>query len=191
VKGNVRFLATSFGILLILSILGCNRNREQQGLATSMTPVEQLIEAAKAGNLESVKAYIADGVDPNAKDKYEQSALLAAVSNNRDDVTEFLLANNANPNIVDMHGQSPAFWASYERNLKSLELLIARKADVNLVTNAGETALLRAVIWSNRKIVSALMKAGADPGRVSDEVLRSAGFKSRDEWNKQVQSLIE
>ena len=124
--------------------------------------VAALVKAAKDGDIKDVQSLVAGGVDVNGTDN-NCTPLIAAVTENKQEVVAFLLQNGANPNIADNMGQTPIFWAAYNENLEIIKLLITAGADVNFKSNTGEVAIMRAVAWGNKAVVQALIDAGADP----------------------------
>ena len=180
-------------LLLITTVLlvSCEKKQEEKSASTTPTALEGFVAAAKAGDLNRVKELLQSGIDVNAQTKDKEFALLSAITEKRDDVARYLLQNGANPDLVDISGQSPALFAAYLQNVGILQDLIDHKANVDIPTTSGETALFRAVAWQNRTIVTILMRAGADPNHISDEVLRGVNIKSRDEWNKLVKDLTD
>jgi ankyrin repeat protein len=66
-----------------------------------------LRRAAELGDLPKLQALFDRGVDVNARDADERSALLLAVLNGRNDVVKLLLTHNANVNAADRNGTTP------------------------------------------------------------------------------------
>jgi ankyrin repeat protein len=66
-----------------------------------------LRRAAEQGDIPRLRALFDLGVDVNARDADDRSALLLAVLNGRRDVVELLLAHNANANTADRSGTTP------------------------------------------------------------------------------------
>src|SRR5437879_2681279 len=116
-------------------------------------------EAAELGDLERVKAYLAQ--DPKQIDLVDakgQTVLARAARSGKQEVVEFLLAKGATEDIYaaaivghvdkvaaflkqdkklvnarDSGGKAPLHWAALYGQTKVMELLLAEKADVNLL----------------------------------------------------------
>jgi hypothetical protein len=63
--------------------------------------------AAERGDIPKLRSMLDLGVDVNACDADDRSALLLAVRNNRKEIVEFLLAHGANVNAADRSGTTP------------------------------------------------------------------------------------
>jgi len=73
------------------------------------SPVSQAVlrRAAERGEIPKLQAMLELGVDVNARDADDRSALLLGVLNGRSDVVELLLAHGANVNAADRNGTTP------------------------------------------------------------------------------------
>ena len=128
---------------------------------------EDLVSAAKDGNIASVKSLIDRGADINAKSEKGETALMNAAINNIESV-EILLTHGAKINEKDKDGNTALAWA-IDRNYQYLnnqvpivKLLIAQGADVNARSNNGTNVLTIASYKGNTDIVKLLIARGAD-----------------------------
>ena len=84
----------------------------------------EIHDAAKAGDLEKVKALLKDHFDlVFNKDNDGRSPLHWAASYGHKNVVELLLANKAEVNAKDNHGQTPLHVAAAEGHKDVVELL--------------------------------------------------------------------
>ena len=127
----------------------------------------EIHDAAKAGDLEKVKALLKD--KPNlvfSKDKNGDTPLVVAAKFGRQDVAAFLLAHKADVNArgkdvaftgEGIQGKSlsgtPLHWAAMKSDTRMAELLLANEADVNAKDDS--TPLHWAVSPTHHKPVSA------------------------------------
>lgn len=96
-------------------------------------PSEDLLEAARNGEIDAVVELLAKGADVNAKSK-----------------------------SIDRAGRTALMFASEKGNLKLVQALLASGADVNMQDITGGTALQYAAISGNLNVVKVLLDKGAD-----------------------------
>ncbi|HYB60386.1 MAG TPA: ankyrin repeat domain-containing protein [Methylomirabilota bacterium] len=144
------------GILVLLACVLAATRASAQG--------NDLINAAKKGDLPRVKALIASGVDVNARDDGGMTALMNASRNGHLDVVLVLLAAKAEVNAEDYHksGTTALMYACGSNRLAVVQTLLANGADVNEKANDGWTALMTASSCGYLSVVEALLAKGAD-----------------------------
>jgi ankyrin repeat protein len=126
---------------------------------------DDLINAAKQGDLPRVKTLVADGADVNAKNSDGATALMVASETRNLEVVQSLLAKGADVNAKANDGQTALFKAVSQRNNEDVvEALIGKGADVNARTNGGGTALMAASELGQQDVstVQYLIAKGAD-----------------------------
>ena len=109
--------------------------------------------------INAIDLLIKKGADPNLKNDYGKTALMASISSNwywNQMVTQTLLNKGAQLDQKDNDGDS-ALMLSIE-NSKALDFLIQSGANVNIQANDGYTALMRA-IWQINKEDSSFQAA--------------------------------
>ena len=74
-------------------------------------PPKDIREAARQGNSEAVKQYLADGVDVNAKDDWGKTLLHSTAEMRRKEIAELLIAEGADVNAKDDEGDTPLYYA--------------------------------------------------------------------------------
>ena len=125
-------------------------------------PPKDIREAARQGNIEAVKQYLAAGTDVNAKDDLRFTPLHVAAQQGHDrckEIVELLIAAGADVNVKDGEsGATPLHEAAEEGHKEVVELLIANGANVKAKTNNGTRVLDKA---NDREIAALLRKHGA------------------------------
>lgn len=121
--------------------------------------------------LQSVGPRIVD-----AKDAKGDTALIAAITNNDEQFTAFLLSKGADPNLAGKGGETPLIAAARANYGDAVEWLLGEGAKVDLANRMGETALIIAVQQRESRIVKVLLDSGANP----DKTDSAAGYSARD-----------
>ncbi|KAI9667757.1 MAG: hypothetical protein M1821_000574 [Bathelium mastoideum] len=84
------------------------------------------------GNAKSiVSLLLKHGANPNAKNKYQQTALHLAAASNQASVVDFLLDKVSDPNASDYSGATALHWAAVNGHSDMLPILLSRGGDVN------------------------------------------------------------
>ena len=126
------------------------------------TPENQLIFAARDGNIERVGALLDQGVDVDSRDDALDTLLIWAIRHGNRAVAALLLDREANVNAEDVNGATPAILASYGGHLDTLQLLVARGADIHHRTQGGWSSLLAAALYDHQPVCEYLLSLGAD-----------------------------
>ncbi|WP_333024135.1 ankyrin repeat domain-containing protein, partial [Wolbachia endosymbiont of Pentidionis agamae] len=104
--------------------------------------VEQLIEAAKCGDLQKVKYQLRKNVDPNGRDNDSNQAIHYAARIDNVEIIDVLL--EANNGLINSHGNSgytPLHYAVQYTAVKTIEYLINKGANCNELNDENETPL--------------------------------------------------
>ena len=123
-----------------------------------------LMQAARLGNVETVRALLASGADPNAKEKNgEQTALMWAIAERHSKVTEELVRNKVDVNARSKNGATALMFAA-RGDADSTRTLLVAGADPNVqIPDWGGTALIIASTMGKTNVVQVLLDKGADP----------------------------
>jgi outer membrane protein assembly factor BamB len=148
---------------------------------------DDLLTAARKGNLEAVKALLAKGADVNTKTAYGQTALMLASDKGHTEVVKLLIKHKADVNVKDtFYGLTPLAWAAYNGHAEITKALLEAGAkdaetalsmaigrghvetvraalDLGKFTPAKLSQLLPNVPEDSLKIRELLLKAGAKP----------------------------
>jgi uncharacterized protein len=130
-------------------------------LIRAEVPIEGrlLAEAARTGQLGSVKLLLAAGLGVNAE---RGEALRQAARQDHLEVLAELLARGADPTLEDRQGRNALHHAVSAGRLDVTRRLLAERPDVDAVRD-GKPLLLHAVLSGRPALVALLLEAGADP----------------------------
>ncbi|WP_425381393.1 ankyrin repeat domain-containing protein [Spiroplasma endosymbiont of Polydrusus pterygomalis] len=98
--------------------------------------------AARIGDLEIIKAFLANGIDINTQDKDGNTTLHFATKNRRLKTVTFLLAHGININQQNKDGNTALHLATNYWNLNIVNVLIANSANINQQNKKNETAFM-------------------------------------------------
>jgi ankyrin repeat protein len=122
--------------------------------------VDAWIDAAYAGDATKIEAALAQGVDVNARDLTDRTALFSACARGHREVAALLLECGAEVDPANRHGLTPLMMATCVRDEALVTKLLEHGADATLTDREGETALHRA---HDAAVTDRLLAAGADP----------------------------
>ncbi len=113
---------------------------------------EDLLTAARKGDMAAVQSLLGKGASLEAKSRYGQTPLFFAARNGHEELVKFLLAKGANPNIKDTFYKSSLISAAADKGYTSIvKLLLDAGSD-----NAGE-ALETAVSRGNKEMTAMIL----------------------------------
>jgi ankyrin repeat protein len=186
-------------VCLLLSFLGCaadvNRKPSPEAARQFLKlrgynfDGKSFLSAAAANDVLAVNAFIAAGINPNARneetgvpvlvsaaahgdveivvnerDRAGFTALLRALQSKEDEVAEVLLAQqNLDLNAQGANGVTVLMSYAGQDRTDIVQSLLERTADVNLQDADGDTALHRAAQRGNVKTLEMLIAHGANP----------------------------
>jgi ankyrin repeat protein len=150
-----------FRVVLFLSALGIGgivpRSRAVPPAKDSGPP---LLQAVRSGDTAAVKAFLAQGVDVNARDGSGTTALMLAVLHADTNMVRLLLDKGADVNTKNKAGATALMWAV--GNYDKVKALLDKGAEVNARAASGFTALMIAVNSdAATETVKLLVKKGA------------------------------
>jgi ankyrin repeat protein len=141
----------------------------KQLLITTITAVvlvgcgspKNIQEAARQGNIEAVKEYLAAGTDVNVVNNWRETPLHHAALGGQKEIAELLIAEGADVNTKSGDEETtPLHWAANRGHEEVAELLIAKGADVNAKDIGGYTPL----DYTEGEIADLLRKHGGKTG---------------------------
>ncbi len=118
-------------------------------------------QAADAGDLAKVKAFIQEGIDVNTK-VHGSTPLHCAVRYGHKEVAELLIAKGADVNAKDTRGRTPMHCAARYGHKEVAELLIAKGADINAKDTRGRTPIALAINQGRKEIAKLLLSKSGD-----------------------------
>ena len=157
---------------------------------TPMPGTPALIEAARAGDAESVRALLDGGADVNARQGDGATALHWAAHRNSLAATRLLLDAGADPNAANDLDATPLWLAAENGSAPMTELLLDAGADPNLTLVMGETPLMIAARSGAAETVALLLDAGAFPNATERERDQTALMWAAAEGHADVAQLL-
>src|SRR6186713_1247950 len=130
-----------------------------QGLAAGDSP---LVEAAKKGDVATVRALITKRVDVNEPGRDGSTALLWAAYNSDLAMAQALIAAGAKINTPNKYGVTPLLQASRTGAAPVVQSLLRAGADSKQTHPEGETALMAASYAGSIDTVRLLLETGVD-----------------------------
>ena len=132
------------------------------GTAAPALAAEDVIAAARAGDVAAVRALAADGADVDARQGDGATALHWAAHRGDLELAEALLAAGADVDAANALDATPLWLASRNGDARLVAGLLAAGADANVSLKMGETPLMSAARSGDRDTVERLLAAGAD-----------------------------
>ena len=128
---------------------------------TSIQKMTALNYAINANNLDAIKLFIENGIDPDMViDKYETTLLMWAAKNGHNELVEVLIKAGADINKKDKIGESALITACFWEQPKIAKIIINAGGNVNITNNYGTTPLITAVKYKvNDEIIRLLLNA--------------------------------
>eukprot|EP00879_Flechtneria_rotunda_P004810 GHRR01005082.1.p1 GENE.GHRR01005082.1~~GHRR01005082.1.p1 ORF type:complete len:272 (+),score=126.73 GHRR01005082.1:114-929(+) len=108
--------------------------------AADVPDIDNLVDAAKYGDLEAVEDFIAVGKDVNAGDNEQRTPLHYAAGYNHIEIAVQLIEAGANLETTDSKGNTPLHYAAGYGRPQLVELLLAHGADKTAKNGSGKTA---------------------------------------------------
>ncbi|MEH7494568.1 ankyrin repeat domain-containing protein [Neobacillus niacini] len=105
---------------------------------------EQLIQAVKGKEADTVRRLIEEGVDINTQDSEGRTSIMIATYNNDAETAKILIDAGADVNIQDEIENNPFLYAGAEGYIEILKLTIQAGADPSITNRYGGTALIPA-----------------------------------------------
>ncbi len=140
-------------------------NTESGRLVEDITSTKnaQIVQAVKDGaDQKRVAELLSQGNDINAKDKYDQTALMIAAETANVDIMKLLLTHNADVNATRNNGKTALIIAAGKGSAEIVKLLLDKGANPNLKSDEGRFALYYAIQSGNADISRLLIERGAD-----------------------------
>lgn len=128
-----------------------------------------IIEALRAGDLETVSTLVAEGADVNAPQGDGATALHWAAHRNDLDVATLLIEAGADVNTANTLGATPLWLAAINGSAPMVERLLESGADPDVSLKMGETPLMTAARSGDLRTVELLLEYGADVNAIERE----------------------
>jgi|SRR5579872_1642681 len=137
ISGKGHWNVQAFCLLYVLGI----DHRENWDIETIDPTVTPLMQAARDGDLSSIKRIVASGGNVETRDQEGRTALMHAAIKGREQAAKLLLEAGADPNVSDKSGQTPFLWAAATCQQGLGMALVAAGADVDAKDAGGISPL--------------------------------------------------
>jgi len=128
------------------------------------TMEKEFLEAAKKNNSRKLQDLLNKGVEIDARDNHERTALMVATYENNIDAAILLIEAGANVNAQDDRLESPFLHAGARGHLEILKATLATgKVDHMVLNRYGGTALIPACERGYTEVVKELLKIDGYP----------------------------
>ena len=117
---------------------------------------------AEDGNIAKVRAWLDAGANPNAKNKYSETALMYASSGNHIETVKMLLDAGAYPDMTNNDGTTALLYAAQDGHTEIVKMILLAGAKPSKRDKKGNTALQQAAFFGHFESAKALLAAGAD-----------------------------
>ena len=167
VVGWFAFVPLTFGISIYGEHINNSRALEPSATDSGSRELAGLWISIRSGDTDSLRAHLARGIDPDAKDPYSIPALHWAVITNQTACAEILLGHGADPNNIDERGNTALHAAAFYGRADLARLLVEHGADVNFVSIEGKSPLDSArEDWKTVQYVSKALRVEATRAEV-------------------------
>lgn len=124
---------------------------------------EQLLMAARNGNLAQLQTLLDHGANPNAINSRGFTPLILAAYHGHVELMEQLIQSGAQPCAIDHKGSNAMMGAAFRGQLHVIQWLLKNSpCGVNHRNHAGQTALMMAALFGREEIVDLLLQHNAD-----------------------------
>jgi ankyrin repeat protein len=130
------------------------------------TPDDELLTAAMRGETSNLRAALAAGASPDARQSVTKAgwtALSCAVLSGREEAVQVLLAAGAEVNAQCPDGTTALHKACLWGHVRIAALLLAHGADATIEDQEGWTARQLAIVQDNQELLRLLAESAAPP----------------------------
>jgi ankyrin repeat protein len=150
-----------FGLIVLPAMLlaACGTGGEQPG---------DLVEAAGAGRLDTVRELLRDGADVNARDANGRTAVTAAAMSQHVDVVNALVDAGADVDLQDSERNNPLLLCGENGNVALLREVLRAHPDLGATNRYGGVAVIPASDRGHVEMVRALLGTDIDVDHVNN-----------------------
>ncbi|UJP11441.1 ankyrin repeat domain-containing protein [Microbacterium sp. KUDC0406] len=127
-------------------------------MTSTQTADEQYLTAAAAGDLDGVRAALADGADKNAVDEEEATAILHAARGGHLDVVRALISEGVDIDAQDQTCSNPFLFGCINDQLELVTIMAEAGADLKRLTRMGGNGLTPAAEKGHLEVVRYLLE---------------------------------
>lgn len=127
-------------------------------MSTAPRPDERYLDSAASGDLDGVKAALADGADKNAVDREEATAILRAARGRHLDVVRWLIAEGVDIDAQDQTCFNTFIHGCIFNDLEIVKIMVEAGTDLKRLTRMGGNGLTPAAEKGHLEIVRYLLE---------------------------------
>jgi ankyrin repeat protein len=150
-------------VLPVLLLAACGTSHDQ-----SRPPAAELVEAAGAGRLETVRRLLRDGADINGRDPRGRTAVTAAAMGEHVDVVRALVDAGADVDLQDDDRNNPLLLSGENGNVALLREVLRAHPDLGATNRYGGVAVIPASDRGHVDMVRALLETDIDVNHVNN-----------------------
>lgn len=154
-------------LVVLLLPLACGSADQSSNLVDEEpnAPVteEAFVQAMMDLNFDIVQKAFREDVNPNAKNKFGDTALIWAVYRDQMPLVEELIKRGANPNFVGTYKKAPLHWAAELNMIHHIEYLLKNGAKIDIYDHEFRSPLHLAVAKKHILATRVLLENGANP----------------------------
>jgi hypothetical protein len=153
--------------------------------------VREFVNAGLTGDIEKVRRFLQNGMDPNVQNYACRTVLMRAAGHGHVELVKLLISAGAKADLRDDNCSTALIKAAGRYgNAEVVRILLSQGADVNAQDNRGMTALITAAQFGYADIVRILLEGGADTS-LKDESGETAWFKAAVVRHRDVMKLLQ
>ncbi|MGL4668265.1 MAG: ankyrin repeat domain-containing protein [Saezia sp.] len=120
--------------------------------------IAQFHAAAEKGDIPALKKALERGVDINAINRVQRTAILIAAMNKQYDAVSFLIEAGADINQQDQTCFNPFLWGCLNDDLTLVKIMVKANADLNRMTRFGGVGITPAAEKGHVEVVRELLE---------------------------------
>ncbi|MFJ5762696.1 ankyrin repeat domain-containing protein [Neobacillus sp. NPDC093182] len=196
-RRQIIVIGTIFILHGCVSVNDSDSNKQENEIKVEIDVEQQLIQAVKGKDADTVRRLIEEGVDINTQDSEGRTSTMIATYNNDTETAQILIEAGADVNIQDEKENNPFLYAGAEGYSEILKLTIRAGADPSITNRYGGTALIPASEHGYVDIIKELLtNTNIDINHINDlgwtALLEAIILNNGDEKQQQtVQLLID
>ena len=123
---------------------------------------ERLMASLMAGAQDEALQWLASGANPNARNRFGDTALIWATNTGNEVLLKDLIQRGADPNLKGSFDKTALHWSAKKVNPELVRILLKAGAEADCLDRNGETPLMVAAGANNSAVMRQLLRHGVD-----------------------------